>query len=222
MSFFVSWPYYPISWSITHRHTPTHTHSQAFAAESTLTKGSIYLQKQILCQLRDTTSQNYSLLPVAIDNAIVANSQDCLLFSMLSRAASQQQVVHHKWPPDLLPLRMIRGSKPHSKRRSSYSRFVLSNFMPCAARVLMSVLFFCDLIQIKRTWRYSKTTTCWALVFVFNRFGTLLGEKWPSKVMLYHREICPVSLSVLVEGKRQWSRSITSFSTSSIPWDLMF
>ena len=62
---------------------------------------------------------------------------------------------------DPLPLRMIRGSKPHSKRRSSYSRFVLSDFTPmkalllppppCAARVLMSVLFFCDSIQMKRT-----------------------------------------------------------------------
>ena len=49
-------------------------------------------------------------------------------FFVLSR--SKQQVVYHKWPPDLLPLRMIRGSKPHSKRRLSYSRLVLSDFIP--------------------------------------------------------------------------------------------
>ena len=61
MLFFVSWPYYPISWSITHRHIHTYTH--AFAAKSTLTKESIHLQKQILCQRRDTISRNYSLLP---------------------------------------------------------------------------------------------------------------------------------------------------------------
>ena len=160
--------------------------------------------------------QKYSPLffpHVAIDNAIVANSQDYLLFSVLSCAASQQQVVPHKWPPDLLRFRMIRGSKLYSKRRLSYSRFVLSDFIsmkvmllpppPCAAQLLMSGFFFSDSIQMKKTSRYGKTTTCLAWVFISNSFGTLLGAKWISKVMLYYWEICPVSLSVGGEGKKQ-------------------